>query len=185
MRTQPPSCPEPSPEPVPRRSAVAFILGGTAALATGAVGLAAGFLSNALGRTPVRAWLRVGLAEDLETGSFRRHVLREDREHAWVQLRQPLIVYVRDRYPADPLALLSTCSHLGCSVEWDAESGLFRCPCHGGVYDETGAVVEGPPPRPLTRLEVKIEGELCFVRRPAGDGSEAGAGDEPGEQASS
>ena len=25
----------------------------------------------------------------------------------------------------------------------------FRCPCHGGVYDADGKVLEGPPPRPL------------------------------------
>ena len=38
--------------------------------------------------------------------------------------------------------------HLGCQVHWDAKGKKFRCPCHGGVYDVTGKVLEGPPPRP-------------------------------------
>ncbi len=33
----------------------------------------------------------------------------------------------------------------------------FRCPCHGGVYDVTGKVVEGPPPRPLDVLDARID----------------------------
>ena len=30
------------------------------------------------------------------------------------------------------------CTHLGCPVEWFPQSGLFMCPCHGGVYYENG-----------------------------------------------
>jgi Rieske Fe-S protein len=33
----------------------------------------------------------------------------------------------------------------------------FRCPCHGGVFDAEGNVVEGPPPRPLDRVEVRVD----------------------------
>jgi Rieske Fe-S protein len=30
------------------------------------------------------------------------------------------------------------CAHLGCPVTWFPQSGLFMCPCHGGVYYENG-----------------------------------------------
>ena len=53
-------------------------------------------------------------------------------------------------------ALSATCSHLGCGVVWDATSSQFRCPCHGGVYDREGRVVAGPPPAPLTRVNVRV-----------------------------
>jgi Rieske Fe-S protein len=47
------------------------------------------------------------------------------------------------------LVLAVNCAHLGCPVEWFAESGLFMCPCHGGVYYADGAHASGPPPRGL------------------------------------
>jgi Rieske Fe-S protein len=47
------------------------------------------------------------------------------------------------------LVLAVNCAHLGCPVEWFAESGLFMCPCHGGVYYSDGQRASGPPPRGL------------------------------------
>ena len=49
------------------------------------------------------------------------------------------------------------CAHLGCPVRWFPQSGLFMCPCHGGVYYKDGNVAAGPPPRPLFRYDVRIE----------------------------
>jgi Rieske Fe-S protein len=47
------------------------------------------------------------------------------------------------------LVLAANCAHLGCPVEWFQESGLFMCPCHGGVYYANGDRASGPPPRGL------------------------------------
>ena len=41
------------------------------------------------------------------------------------------------------------CAHLGCPVRWFPQSGLFMCPCHGGVYYANGERASGPPPRGL------------------------------------
>jgi menaquinol-cytochrome c reductase iron-sulfur subunit len=66
---------------------------------------------------------------------------------------------VRDGRAASGLAALATtCSHLGCGVSWDRGRNAFLCPCHGGVYGPDGAVVAGPPPRPLTRLPIVVDG---------------------------
>ncbi|RMG72079.1 MAG: hypothetical protein D6710_05245 [Nitrospirae bacterium] len=57
--------------------------------------------------------------------------------------------------------LSPVCTHLGCMVTWHRKRGEFLCPCHGGRYDIQGLVLGGPPPRPLTRLPMKIqEGKL-------------------------
>src|SRR5262249_6580845 len=49
----------------------------------------------------------------------------------------------------------ATCSHLGCTVAYNADAGRIQCPCHGGQYDPlTGKNVGGPPPAPLRKLEV-------------------------------
>lgn len=49
-------------------------------------------------------------------------------------------------------ALSAVCSHLGCTVRWEA--GAFRCPCHGSEYDAAGGVLQGPATRPLPTVWV-------------------------------
>ncbi len=49
------------------------------------------------------------------------------------------------------------CAHLGCPVRWFPQSGLFMCPCHGGVYYQDGSRASGPPPRGLFEYAYKVE----------------------------
>jgi quinol---cytochrome c reductase iron-sulfur subunit, bacillus type len=49
------------------------------------------------------------------------------------------------------------CAHLGCPVRWFPQSGLFMCPCHGGVYYQDGARASGPPERGLFEYAHKVE----------------------------
>ena len=63
----------------------------------------------------------------------------------------------------DFLAMSNICTHLGCRVRWIADQEQFFCPCHNGVFDKDGTVVSGPPPRPLDRYEVKVEGETVYI----------------------
>ena len=60
-------------------------------------------------------------------------------------------------------ALSSTCTHLGCRVDWDAESAVLKCPCHGGRFDRNGVVTAGPPPAPLARFPTRIESGQVMV----------------------
>jgi Rieske Fe-S protein len=49
------------------------------------------------------------------------------------------------------------CTHLSCVVYYEASEQRFECPCHEGVFDaRTGDVLEGPPPRPLGRIDVEV-----------------------------
>jgi menaquinol-cytochrome c reductase iron-sulfur subunit len=54
------------------------------------------------------------------------------------------------------LVLAVNCAHLGCPVSWFQESGLFMCPCHGGVYYANGERASGPPPRGLFRYDYRV-----------------------------
>ncbi len=56
------------------------------------------------------------------------------------------------------------CTHLGCPIRWFQESGLFMCPCHGGVFYEDGRHASGPPPRPLFQYEHRIKDGQLWVR---------------------
>jgi nitrite reductase/ring-hydroxylating ferredoxin subunit len=75
-------------------------------------------------------------------------------------------VYVRylgkDGEGKDSFLVFSVnCAHLGCPVTWFPQSGLFMCPCHGGVYYENGERASGPPPRGLYHCVWQVEdGEL-------------------------
>lgn len=59
-------------------------------------------------------------------------------------------------------AYLATCTHLGCTVSYNAGAKKIACACHGGQYDPaTGKNVAGPPPAPLTPLKTEVaDGEL-------------------------
>jgi menaquinol-cytochrome c reductase iron-sulfur subunit len=53
---------------------------------------------------------------------------------------------------------------LGCSYGFDATKGVFRCPCHEGVFEfKTGKVLAGPPPRPLDQLPTRIDDGQLYV----------------------
>lgn len=54
------------------------------------------------------------------------------------------------------LALSAVCTHLGCIVQWEKEKQGFLCPCHAGHYSAEGAVVSGPPPRPLSKIPFAV-----------------------------
>jgi glycine/D-amino acid oxidase-like deaminating enzyme/nitrite reductase/ring-hydroxylating ferredoxin subunit len=45
--------------------------------------------------------------------------------------------------------LSPVCTHLGCIVGWNSAEKSWDCPCHGGRYSATGAVIEGPPSQDL------------------------------------
>ena len=61
------------------------------------------------------------------------------------------------------IALSRECTHLGCIVEYDHGKQRLICPCHAGSYDLEGAVISGPPPKPLTAIPLKIEGENLVI----------------------
>ncbi len=55
------------------------------------------------------------------------------------------------------------CTHLGCIVRWEEEKQRFFCPCHKGIYDKTGKVIGGPPPRPLDQYKVEVDKNLVYI----------------------
>lgn len=53
-------------------------------------------------------------------------------------------------------ALASVCTHLGCTPNWLDGEQKFKCPCHGSGFYMTGINFEGPAPRPLERMGLRI-----------------------------
>jgi menaquinol-cytochrome c reductase iron-sulfur subunit len=80
-------------------------------------------------------------------------------------------VYVRyegkDQNAKDKFLVLAVnCAHLGCPVSWFPQSGLFMCPCHGGVYYGNGERASGPPPRGLYHCVWRIHERELQIQAP-------------------
>jgi cytochrome b6-f complex iron-sulfur subunit len=61
-------------------------------------------------------------------------------------------------------AFSAVCTHLGCIVGFDSTVRQIVCPCHDGHFNPSnGAVVSGPPPRPLQPVAVSVEKDQIFL----------------------
>lgn len=52
-------------------------------------------------------------------------------------------------------ALSLACTHLGCTLEQQADG--FACPCHGSRFDADGNVTHGPAAKALVPLRVDVD----------------------------
>ncbi len=156
----PPASPE-------RRRALVLLVNSVVTVLGGALsGLLGVFaLKPAAARSRDR-WIKAGALSDLEPNVPAARVLVVPRVDGWYRERAPETVFLVWDGDKQVRAMSATCSHLGCQVRWDPKGKHFRCPCHGGIYDATGKVLEGPPPRPLDSLEARVDSsdDVVLVR---------------------
>jgi menaquinol-cytochrome c reductase iron-sulfur subunit len=107
-------------------------------------------------RKPSRVWRSVGPAHKWRVGETALVKLRLPEDADWGGPITEVAAWLRREGEEDFVALAVNCSHLGCPVRWEAGARLFLCPCHGGVYYQDGTVAAGPPPRALTRYQVRV-----------------------------
>ena len=88
-------------------------------------------------------------------------------------------------YPAaeDPCILVRTtadsyvaysqkCTHLSCAVYYEQARNRLECPCHKGYFSvANGAVLAGPPQRPLPRVVLERSGAELVAIRMEGEGA--------------
>jgi len=71
-----------------------------------------------------------------------------------------LVRLAADRF----VAFGQKCTHLGCPVFYRADERRLHCPCHEGYFDATdGAVLAGPPPRPLPQIVLERRGDELWA----------------------
>src|SRR5262245_33138516 len=123
-----------------------------------------GYLAGALRARKEQAWIMLGALSDFPVGQTRMATYRNPFTVPWDGVTADIPCWVR-RIAADQFQVFAiNCAHLGCPVRWFPGSGLFMCPCHGGVYYADGSHASGPPPRGLFEYEYKIDGDQLLVK---------------------
>ncbi len=136
-----------------------LVLAGAALIGAGVAGLA-GAAVTPRGRAVAKRWRPAASMFDLPPNGPFVATLNIRHADGWHETRKQSVVFI-DKVGDDYRALSATCTHLGCRVAWDAAQSQYKCPCHGGIFDRTGAVVSGPPPRGLDSLPVRLNAETA------------------------
>lgn len=132
-------------------------------------------------------WISIGDTSEFPPGQTRLITFRNPFADPWDGETANIPAYVRCSAPGQYTAFAINCAHLGCPVRWFAESQLFMCPCHGGVYYADGSRASGPPERGLFTYELKVQdgklmiytGQLPTLKNRASNGPCPGANSDP------
>jgi Rieske Fe-S protein len=133
-------------------------IGGTLAFFLGGAALAPAFSRRN------DAWLRAASLDGLRQDEPVPVTVRVARQDGFTQVVDRTVVYLVKTSDGTVRAMHSTCTHLGCRTSYDRETRRILCPCHGGVYDLRGNVIDGPPPAPLAAVPTRIENGNVMVR---------------------
>ena len=136
-----------------RRGFLTFLLAGSAALFLATLPFARRFVGRREERFPKVA---IGRVPDVPPG--------ESRVFAYPGGDNPaMLIHLAN---GEWRAYDGTCTHLSCVVYWDEASDRLICPCHNAAFAvDTGAVLMGPPRRPLPRIDLSIEGDTIYAVR--------------------
>jgi Rieske Fe-S protein len=115
-----------------------------------------------LGGPPVIVWPYDAAGKVVRKGSRLNKVLLVRLDPATLE------GVTRERAAEGVVAYSAICPHAGCEVsKWVADQLIFECSCHYSLYNPraAAAVLDGPAPRPLAALPLKIvDGHLAVAK---------------------
>ena len=134
-----------------------------AALSAIPAGLVFVFGARAKGHAsaPAEEWIDMGPPRAVAEGPWMERKLRREIQDRWKKTVVEESVYLRRR-GAVVEAVSASCTHTGCLVRHLSRG--FACVCHRSEFDDEGRPKAGPAPRPLDRLDTKVEGDRLKLR---------------------
>jgi menaquinol-cytochrome c reductase iron-sulfur subunit len=163
--------PSPAPTIPGRRAFLQWLTYATGAVAAAVLGVPlVGYLFGALRKHQVH-WVGLGPPSQFPLNETRLATFQNPLGQPWDGMAAHMGVYVRNLGQDDQrqdrfLVFAMNCAHLGCPVTWFPQSGLFMCPCHGGVYYENGELASGPPPRGLFHCVWRVRAGQLEIQAP-------------------
>jgi menaquinol-cytochrome c reductase iron-sulfur subunit len=113
-----------------------------------------------------QALIPLGQVENYPIGIPTRFEFTRTKVNGWERTATNYGLDVVRRRDREVRVFSDVCTHLGCRVTWHPDIEHYVSPCHDGHCDITGAVLSGPPPRPLDEFVTKIENGNLFVTLP-------------------
>jgi menaquinol-cytochrome c reductase iron-sulfur subunit len=147
-------------EEIGRRRFLTGIIGVVAGVVAALVGVPAiGYVvSPGVKKQGGDEWITLGPLSSLTPGVPTGFPYSRTIADGWVQAAQTGTAYALTLDGQTATVLSDICTHLSCRVSFKPETLTFLCPCHDAVFSATGAVVSGPPPRPLDQFASRIDG---------------------------
>ena len=162
------AAPQSAAAPLERRAFFRWLTYGLGALAAAVVGIPfAGYLLGFRKRQV--QWVNLGPVSKFPPNETRLETFDNPIRQPWDGITAYTGVYVRNLGHKDHpefQVFAVNCAHLGCPVSWFPQSGLFMCPCHGGVYYSNGERASGPPPRGLYQCVQRVRDGRLEIQAP-------------------
>ncbi len=136
-------------------------MGGLIALVVG-IPIVGSIFTAIFKRNNGNSWVTLGPLDQFPDGKITSVSFQLASKDGWMKTEKQQLVYV-SRKGSNIIVFSSICTHLGCRVSWKQSLNEFKCPCHGGTYNDQGQVVAGPPPKPLPRYENKVAGGKLMI----------------------
>jgi len=147
-----------------RRRLLSYVIGAIIAVLIVAVGIPlVGYFLSPAWKKSTPTLTPVASTTDIPVGVPTFVTYEERVRDGWYVSTLSEGTWVVNKDNQEIIAFDPHCTHLRCPYYWDDGCNCFHCPCHEGLFDISGRVIGGPPPRPLDRLEVSIEDGTILV----------------------